>query len=177
MQKWRWAAIALLLIALYGAQKFVWDRRGDAQVAAALPDDSRSVLDNSQKFVLLALYPHAHEEPGEWRKLKAKKIFHGYRVLGETTIASKIEKRKLLQELYNGMKFGRTWNMAACFQPRHAIRAQWQNETVDFVICFSCRQYKVYRYGKRWRDDFPITDSPRETFDDSLSRAGITNPY
>ena len=88
------------------------------------------------------------------------------------------EKRKLLNALYEGMKQGSMSNMAMCFEPRHGIRATYSsNDTVDFLICFSCGQYCVYKNGKQWRNYFSITAAARDIFNESLQRAGIKNPY
>lgn len=35
--------------------------------------------------------------------------------------------------------------MAACFDPRHGVRAVHGGHTVDLVICFECLSLKVYR--------------------------------
>jgi hypothetical protein len=39
-------------------------------------------------------------------------------------------------------------SIAACFEPRHGIRAETEAGSVDFVICFQCLSMKIYHNGE-----------------------------
>ena len=182
MKKWHWALLALFTVALlWGVSTLIVARQGESSTQAALPDELRSVLDRSQKFELLALYPHTKEEGSDkWKALRAagKKEFHGFLIIDKSVITDPAEKRNILSALYKSMiEAQHNAGNIMCFEPRHGIRATWQNQTVDLVICFHCHQFIAYKDGKRWGNDLPITDSARADLDESLNRAGIKNPY
>ena len=57
---------------------------------------------------------------------------------------------------------------AACFIPRHGVRAGRQGAELELVICFECNQARVYPEG--WTT---ISDRPRAIIGQLLQAAGI----
>jgi hypothetical protein len=134
-----------------------------------LGTETRQVLDSNQKLTLYSLDPDSmHTDPQE---LKKKPDFHGYLILGKTSITDAKTQSDLLAAFYDGIGSSSRKEMAFCFEPRHGIRAVGNNKSIDLVICFHCKQLEIYEnQGKR---TIPVTDSPRPVFDRILSQAGI----
>jgi hypothetical protein len=59
-----------------------------------------------------------------------------------------------------------------CFNPRHGISATRGDQKVDLVICFECRQTRIY-FNDRKTSGVTTTKSAQPTFDRSLEKAGI----
>jgi hypothetical protein len=75
-----------------------------------------------------------------------KKAFHGYEILFEVQIEAK--QRKQAAD-FLGKTFH--WNevrKAACFHPRHGLRAISGKRTLEFLICFECNRVEVFEGGK-----------------------------
>jgi hypothetical protein len=132
----------------------------------ALPSEVRKILDKADRFVLLSLDPklseHQQDKPSD-------KFFHGYRVRRKIEIRTQKARDELSGALYEGIA---DWDgdIAMCFNPRHGIRANVGDETVDLVICFQCMSIQVY--GKTDGEVF-TTGSPAITFNRAL---GIAMP-
>ena len=63
----------------------------------------------------------------------------------------------------------------ACFSPRHGIRVTRHGRVTDVVICFECRQVRVYRDGHSVAS-FLTSASPQPVFDDVLRQANVPLP-
>jgi hypothetical protein len=142
------------------------------QVRAAenkLPDRAKTILDKAKSYELFSLDPRKDEEKEE----KGKDNFHGYKVLGKTTVKDAKDREKLLTALAKGIKESKG-EIAKCFDPRHGIRATHDGQTVDLVICFECLQVYVY-YGKgdKRAANVLTTRSPEATLDKILKDAGV----
>ena len=72
--------------------------------------------------------------------------FHGYRILGEAAVDDPDTRARIVRLVYNGID-GNTTTSAACFDPRHGIRATHEGRSIDLVICFECLQLKLYDSG------------------------------
>jgi hypothetical protein len=73
---------------------------------------------------------------------------------------------------HDGRAFRNDGRVAACFNPRHGIRASREGKTIDLVICFECLQ--VYVYAEEGRQgSFLTTSSPQPVFDQVLREAGV----
>jgi hypothetical protein len=144
------------------------------QLAAAFPDNSSLVFQNSQQFTLLSL---------DWVSnghYKGPDSFHGYRILGKTPV-SKGVKAQLITAFYDAMTDTSTTPMA-CFRPRHGIRAVHKGKAVDLVICFECHLFVVIPSGKdRSKVQWPllgnggnvVSNSAQSAFDRALTDAGV----
>lgn len=134
--------------------------------AAALPADTRKLLDRAETVELLSLDPNRRDEKG-------KGSFHGYKVLGKVDLKMKADRAKVLKALYKGIDDS-DGSVAACFIPRHGIRAKVDGKTVEIVICFQCHSMNVYIGDKKTS---VLTDgSPAATFNKVLTDAKVPLP-
>ena len=119
------AALILVLVAAVIAYR----------CSRGLPRKAAKLLRAADTIEVYSLHPESEGEPR----------FHGWKVLGKVAVRG--PKRKGLAEsvirhmLPHGMMY------AACFNPRHGLRASSPQGTVDFVICFECAGVEVY-YSK-----------------------------
>jgi hypothetical protein len=147
-------------------QKLLGRMRGGAREDAPnrLPDGVRDVLANADRFELLSLDPGngTTREPGH---------FWGWPVLGSATIEAPDMRAEVLAALEQGIAENEGL-VAACFMPRHGIRAARGGAAVDLLVCFECLQVYVYSDGK-WVGTVLVMDSPEPVFDRILSRAGV----
>jgi hypothetical protein len=147
-------AATCLLLAVIG----LWPR---------LPRVASKTLDRAETYELLSLSPERADAatPG---------LFHGFRVLGQTTITDRGTQARLNHALARGVESLFT-NRPRCFNPRHGIRATVAGQTTDFVICFECEQVQVWRDGERI-GDWSTAASPQPIFDEALRQAGVELP-
>jgi hypothetical protein len=131
-----------------------------------IPDDLRAMLEKADQFELLSLNPDETKE-------KPKDGFHGWQVLGKTTVKDAEARKKLFAALEKGVAENKG-EVARCFNPRHGIRVTHDGKTADLVICFECLQVKAFA-GDR-RHDFLVTPSPQPTFDAVLKEAKVPLP-
>jgi hypothetical protein len=132
-----------------------------------LPKEARTILKKAPTVVLYSLDPAAEEQKGE----QAQRHF-GWKVLGKTTLKRSDEAGlDLLRALDRAIGKGRG---AKCFDPRHAIHAEYDGKKLDLVICFACNWVYVYLDQK---DDEPpqvlIDASAEPVFDRILRDAKI----
>lgn len=132
-----------------------------------IPDELRALLEKAEQFELLSLSP---DRPRE----KPKDAFHGWKVLGKTTVKDAEARNKLVAAFKKGVTDNKGI-VAACFNPRHGIRVTHDGKTADFVICFECFQVQVFVGDKREKG-FLITDSPAAAFDGVLKEAKVPLP-
>ena len=130
-----------------------------------IPYPAREILEHADRFELLSLSPEHLREP-------AKNDFHGFRVLGQTSITSTEIRRKLVAAFELGVSEN-DGVIAACFNPRHGIRVVHRGKQADFVICFECRQVRVVGEGA---GEFLVSNSPQPVFDKVLGDAHVPLP-
>jgi hypothetical protein len=126
-----------------------------------LPDSTVAVLEQADQFELLALNPVP---------TKSDRAFHGYAVLGAARISQTDTRRRLISALRQSMRESHG-TLAACFNPRHGIRATRNGKQADLVICFQCLSFRLYDDSER---TFLITDTPRTLFDEVLKSSGVS---
>jgi hypothetical protein len=66
-------------------------------------------------------------------------------VLGKVTADSAKDKAKILDTLKVAIRS--TGQAARCFEPRHCVRITKGSDVVDYVLCFECWRYRIYRNG------------------------------
>ncbi|MGC1273494.1 MAG: hypothetical protein WBC44_07270 [Planctomycetaceae bacterium] len=133
--------------------------RGEFTMSA----DQQAILRDADQIALLSLQPGSlGNEPADG--------FHGYEVLGRATLKG-AERARIVGAFLDAADES-DGTVAACFEPRHGIRAIRDRETVDFVICFECLQVAVYA-GDEEAGYFTITDTPLPVFNETLRDAGI----
>ena len=139
-----------------------------AQIGKALPNGAQQVFDGADKFVLYAL------EPSELMKnMGHKTYFHGFGILGETTISDAATMQQLSAAYYDGLCFDNEKGLgAACFNPRHGLRAVKNGQTLDLVICFHCAQAEVFFNGRE-HGVVIINKRPQNTFNRIYNDAGL----
>ncbi|WP_227254865.1 hypothetical protein [Frigoriglobus tundricola] len=130
-----------------------------------VPDAARAILEKADQLELLSLNPK--NEPEDKR---GKDTFHNYKILGQTTVKGD-DRKALLAALLDGVKNSGSGS-AACFNPRHGIRAVHDGKTTDLVICFECTNIVVYVGDKR-EQEVHTTRTPQKTFDKILTDAKV----
>jgi len=129
-----------------------------------IPDDLKTILEKADKFELLSLEPeHLKEKPADG--------FHGWKVLGRTTVKDAETRKTLLAAFEKGVEENKG-EVARCFDPRHGIRATHGDKTVELVICFECYQVKAFA-GEGALKGFLVTGSPQPAFDKVLTDAKV----
>jgi hypothetical protein len=126
-----------------------------------LPDSTVAVLEQADQFELLALDPVP---------TKSDHSFHGYAVLGAAKISQIDTRRRLISALRRSMRENHG-TLAACFNPRHGIRATRNGKQADLVICFQCLSFRLYEDSE---STFLITDTPKTLFDEVLKNSGVS---
>src|SRR5215471_5786878 len=117
-----------------------------------VPSSVMSELEHADQYELLSLDPQYHRTPPE-------DSFHGWRVLGRTSVTDP-ESRKSLNR---ALRFG-AWEAGLayrCFNPRHGVHLLKNGKSVDLVICFQCRYTRVF-YGTQLTDGFGVSGSQQE---------------
>jgi len=132
-----------------------------------LPPEAERILDSGE-FRLLSLKPEL-PTPKQTQRSAAEKLFHGYTILGTTTIKDHSERTKLLRALRDGLASS-SGVSAYCFKPRHGIRATLGGKTVDVVICFECLRVEVHTPAEVY---LLTSTSPQPVFDRALRRARV----
>jgi len=125
--------------------------------------DVAAVLEKADEFEVLSLDPMKLKE-------KPKDDFHGYKVLGKTTV-KKDDKKAILDALHAGLKAS-DGSVADCFNPRHGLRATHDGKTVDLVICFECLAMQTF-VGDKSAGTMPTTAAPQKVFDKVLTDAKV----
>jgi len=132
-----------------------------------IPRNVMAVLQNADTFELLSLDP----ESGPDKQSEAvKNPFHGWAILGKTTIQDSEIRKQLNSALEQGVAEGRAG--APCFDPRHGIHAVRSGRAVDLVICFECGHIYVY-FDDAQDATIRTAGSPEPTLDRILKGAGV----
>jgi len=141
------------------------------QFQTAFPNDTRAVFQNSDRFVLLSLDPELGGMP---TKLSEQNEFHGFRILGQTTLTDPEIRDEIRRAYYDGI--AADGFAAACFSPRHGIRAEKEGRQLDLVICFQCSTVRIFTGGPGDGENgyrVIIGERPRATFDRILTEHGV----
>jgi hypothetical protein len=159
--------------AAVGATYLIWSQAPRPQRSFKMPDatalvkafpgNSRDILEHSQQFFLISVNPQMVFDPD------AQDLFHGFHVIGKTLVTDPVARAGLIAALYDSMATSQ--GAAACFNPRHGIRAMRNGRVVDIAICFHCGQIQVYADGKQGSGDAAKATQPY--FDAALQRAGV----
>src|SRR5436309_405124 len=100
-------------------------------LARVLPEDCRQVLERADQLTLFSLDPYSlvrDPETGDGVYTCSDGRFHGFVVLGHTSVEDLARRAELLSALYEGFMealFPRPglFRIRACFDPRHGLRA------------------------------------------------------
>lgn len=109
-----------------------------------VPAREAALLRDAAALELMALDP----SPPTPADLADPARFHGYRVLGRATVTDPATRLALLDLLARGAREN-DGTVAACFNPRHGVRAELGGRTAELVICFECLSWQVFGDGAR----------------------------
>jgi hypothetical protein len=129
---------------------------------------AKAILDKAEQLELYSLEPDEKEAA-----VNPDGGFHGWKILGRTTIKDAGARKQLLTAFYKGLMDSKG-DIAKCFNPRHGISATAGGKSVDAVICFECLQV-VYFVGNTQTKD-TLTESPQRVFDEVLKKAKVKLP-
>lgn len=127
-------------------------------------------LQNADKLELISLQPD-----GGARKPMPDipPQYEGSKVLGSMEIKDKATITRMVEALRTGIR-DHDGDIAACFWPRHAIRAVKGRLTMEWVICFQCRQIHIHADGDlKVRLRTLVSGTPEPIFDEVLKNAGV----
>ena len=170
--------VAVVVAALLVAGWVAWPRivsvlieRNAAKNRQAnrLPDDALHVLTSDPKLTLFSINPdHGTSAPS------GTPTFQRWPVLGHTIVTSSEQRQQLAVTLQTGLSRWSGREIAACFNPRHAIRATDGTNTFDFLICFECCRLYYYPPDSKQRSFCIRTKAG--PFDDILIAADVPRP-
>lgn len=86
-------------------------------------------LDQAEEMEVYSLEPLEKAKQGEDQ-------LRGYKVLGKTKIRDAAARKQIVAMLEKGMENAQEG--AKCFDPRHAVSANYGGNPVDVLICFEC---------------------------------------
>lgn len=111
-----------------------------------LPAAVRADLAAAERFEILATDPVAlavyGTDPAEVEAM------HGYEVLRSAEITDVAQQREILDLVERGIHES-DGTIAACFDPRHGIRAEREGRVSELLICYHCLAMIVYVDGER----------------------------
>jgi hypothetical protein len=136
-------------------------------VGDKVPENLLTMLEKAEKFEFLSLNPELLNE-------KAEDEFHGYKILGKTTIKEEETRKKLIDAFKKGVEEN-NGAAAACFRPRHGIRVTFKEKTADFVICLECLYMQIFIDDKAEKG-LRTTGSPKEIYNSVLKEAKVPLP-
>lgn len=119
-----------------------------------------AIMDNATQVELFSLEPTEVNSGG----------FHGWTILGKKVMKKERERTYIIDSVKMGID-SNDGKAAACFFPRHGVRAVYKDDVVDFVICFQCMHVHIY-IGKE-KKYLLTSDLPEKAFDNILKNAGI----
>jgi hypothetical protein len=121
-----------------------------------------SALLHADRVELLSLRPRRRRSAGS---------FHGWEVLGRTSVEDAPARRELIASVLSGVTES-DGGIGLCFQPRHGIRATRGDQVADLVLCFACLRIEAHLNDKT-EEDAPTTGTPAAVLDRVLRTAGI----
>jgi hypothetical protein len=134
----------------------------------SIPKDALEAFEKATEFEMYSL------DPG---RVPAKDagtgLFHQWKVLGKTTVKGD-EVKTVRTAVVKGAEDS-DGMVAACFNPRHAIRIVHDKKTFDLVICYECLSARVYE-GDKIIGSFLTTRSPEKTLTKVLTDAKVPLP-
>jgi hypothetical protein len=122
----------------------------------------------ANKLTLYSIDGTLHD-PNEHRPAAAE-YFQKYPVLGKVEITSAKARGEIVRALKRGTE-GVDHGFARCFWPRHALRAEQNGKSVEYVVCFECSWIKVFTDSEV--QDVVTNADAQELLNRRLREAGI----
>jgi hypothetical protein len=144
--------------AIFGFQRLTVPQTTMAEIQRAFPADSYQVYQKGDKVTLYALKPET-----------AAENFRGYGVVGKTEIQNIQHQTELKVAFIRGM--GQAVSKD-CFNPRHGLRVEANEKTVDLVISFECGKFAVLMDDQKGEGAVSAADL-ESPFNQILKNAGI----
>jgi hypothetical protein len=140
----------------------------DGKLNSRVPKVVRYVFENANAIEIFSLDPR-HLQPGYQDQYFRKKI------LGQKTIESLAQRKLVLGAFDKAVRdVAEDDEPADCFDPHHALRAEYKGKTVYLLICFSCNQVMVCVDDEIKRDLwFMIENWPHVLFNEVCSAEGL----
>lgn len=102
------------------------------------------VLRSPDSLEILALDPvPVAARRADARTLPIEKEFHGYEILGHAPLNDDVVRQELVELVLRGIQES-DGRVAACFDPRHGIRAVKEGKVLDMLICYECLQVEIH---------------------------------
>jgi len=141
-----------------------------------LPRDVLAIMEQPDTYELLSLDPgffqrQALMDDAPRNSAPDVETFYGWAVLGRMAISDPAVQKRLNEALREGIRGNRRM-IAACFTPRHAIRAVKGTHVAEIIVCFQCLRVQVLRDGREI-DTLLTTALPQPVFNTILRDAGI----
>jgi hypothetical protein len=128
-----------------------------------IPDDAKAILEKATSFELLSLdLLTPADDPNA--------TFHGWKIVDKTAIEKAAVRKTITDALEKGVTEYEGLGKQ-CFLPRHGIRVKRDGKVADFVLCFECRNGRVYVDGGP-ETEFLVSDSPAKTFNSVMKETG-----
>lgn len=102
------------------------------------PPQMRDILENAPRIQLFET--EVCSPGGETLTPKVKGRFQGCKVVRQADVTNPEARQRLVEEIIVAMRpfeFG-----AACFDPRHGVRAEHDGRRVELLICFECINFR-----------------------------------
>lgn len=112
---------------------------------AEMPGAAAFVLGRPERFEIFTVTPAPLS--AEDRAKDGPTRFHGYAIVGRAEVADVSTRERVVATVYEGIR-SNDGSIAACFNPRHGIRATREGKTVDLLICYECHQVQVHVPGE-----------------------------
>lgn len=107
----------------------------------ALPTEADQALHSGGPAVIYSLEPWVAPD----RKVALR--LQGYEILGQSELSD--AQRQIAVGAFDSALAEWDGAIAACFDPRHALRIRFKGHAYDFLLCYSCQQMEVFRDGER----------------------------
>ena len=91
-------------------------------------------------------------------------LLHGYSVIKACRIDDRRTREEILGAFDDGIADHRGGVPVDCFRPRHAIRIVRDGVTTDYLICFQCSNWMIWKDDERTGGG-DTSDSALTTFD------------
>ena len=98
---------------------------------------------------------------------------HGFRIHSSVTLISRDSINSILEGIQRELEYDNS-GMAICFDPHHAITFYSGADTVDVLICYKCRNLKIYKNSEEIAY-VTISNSSETVVSSNFEKAGLPN--
>ena len=134
-------SIAIFLASMFGSMSMT----AHAAEPNRIPTEAKRILENASGMILMSLDPTLRSPNIMARATESLSYrhFRGWRLLGQTNINDPVTRRKVSVSVERSVR-DFDGLIAACFNPRHALRVTSGTQTYDFIICYECHSMEIY---------------------------------